>query len=250
MTGVQPLRILMYHSISNGPGPLEIARETFRMQLDELERRGLRGVTLRESMQAVRPSGAVAITFDDGYHDFADAAFPEIASRGWGCTLFLASGLLDAGAQWNPDGRGTRRLIEWKEARTLAERGVELGGHSVHHPDLTRLHPDEARREIADCRDAIERQTGSRVDSFAAPYGHTTAAVRQDISRIYARAVGTTLAVATAASDPYDLPRIEMWYFQSRARWSAFLDGATAYFTTRQLLRRARALAGFGAGSK
>jgi peptidoglycan/xylan/chitin deacetylase (PgdA/CDA1 family) len=235
----------MFHSVGEGRGPITIDPGVFRMQLDTLAEAGFRGAALRD---AVAPSHAPAgtnrdrvavLTFDDGYRDFADAAWPEIEKRGWGATVFLSSGLVGSADGWDPDGRGRRPLLDWREARRLADRGVELGAHAVSHRDLTRITHDEACGEIQTSRATIEDRTGASVTSFAAPFGRTTMAIRAEISRFYQRAVGTTLGQADDLSDRFDLPRIEMWYFRDPVRWRRHLQGATGYLSLRRTLRRA-----------
>jgi len=223
----------MFHSIGAGPGPLAITADIFRMQLDAIAEAGLRGVALRDA----NADDVAALTFDDGYRDFAEIAWPEIERRGWGATVFLSSGLM-----------GSAALLDWQEARRLADRGVELGSHAVTHRDLTHIKHSEACEEIQTSRVTIEDKTGATVTSFAAPFGHTTPAVRAEIARVYERAVGTTLGRATTASDRFDLPRIEMWYFRNPVRWRAHLEGATGYLTIRRTLRRARQLVRRSAG--
>jgi hypothetical protein len=105
---------------------------------------------------------------------------------------------------------------------------------------LTRLDFDRACREVDDSKRTIEDRLGSPVVSFAAPYGRITPELRAHASQSFQCAVGTRMAIATAASDRYDLPRIDMWYFRSQARWSAYLDGARTYFAVRQVFRRVR----------
>ena len=245
------VNILMYHSIAKVPGPVAIAPETFRMQLDMLAERGFRGVALREYISSPDTPAArgrmVVLTFDDGYLDFVDIAVPEIESRRWTCTVFVSSQLVGADDGWDPNGAGQRRLIDWRQCEEVAQRGIEVGGHGVTHADLTQLPDEDARREIANCKRAIEEGARCRVTSFAAPYGRTTPAIRQTIASLYDCAVGTRMARASAASDRHDLPRIDMWYFRDRARWSAYLDGSMTYFTIRQLLRNVRLASGLGA---
>jgi peptidoglycan/xylan/chitin deacetylase (PgdA/CDA1 family) len=235
--------ILMYHSIATGGGPLSTAPDTFRRQLDALTGAGLRGIALREYLElraAARPLDGVAVlTFDDGYGDFADVVVPEIVARGWTCTVFLSTSLVGSSG-WDPDGGGARRLIDWAQAGAACGQGVEVGAHGVSHGDLTRMRPEDARREIAESRRVLEDRLRTAVVSFAAPYGLSTPTIRREIAREYRGAVGTTLARATTASDAFDLPRIDMWYFRSVRRWRAYLEGARTYFTLRQALRRVR----------
>jgi peptidoglycan/xylan/chitin deacetylase (PgdA/CDA1 family) len=244
MTANLDVNILMYHSIAKGRGPLAIAPETFRSQLDTLAECGYRAVALRDYATVLdggHDADRVAVlTFDDGYSDFASVVVPEITARGWSCTVFVSTGLIGAAAGWDPDGHGKRRLIDWPQAMDCSGRGIEIGAHGVTHADLTQLPFDEARREIDDSKRTIEDRIASPVVSFAAPYGHITPALRAHLSQSFQCAVGTSMASATAASDRYDLPRIDMWYFRSQARWRAYLDGARTYFAVRQMARRVR----------
>jgi len=248
------VNILMFHSVGGGRGPITIDPAVFRMQLDTLAEAGFRCAALRDVVEPAKPTSGVdqdrlaVLTFDDGYRDFADVAWPEIEKRGWGATVFLSSGLVGSAGGWDPDGRGLRPLLDWREARRLSERGVELGAHAVSHRDLTRITHKEACDEIRTSRGTIQDETGASVTSFAAPFGHTTMTIREEISRLYRRAVGTTLGQADDRSDPFDLPRIEMWYFRDPVRWRRHLEGATRYLSIRRTLRRARQLMRHNAG--
>lgn len=47
------------------------------------------------------PSRSVVITFDDGYHDNFDVAFPILSSLDIPATFFIATGFLNGGIMWN-----------------------------------------------------------------------------------------------------------------------------------------------------
>jgi len=244
----------MYHSIAQGPAPLAITPETFRMQLDMLDRCGFRGVALRDYMSMSGKSHSAqpiaVLTFDDGYEDFAQVVVPEIESRGWSATVFLPSDLIGASNGWDPDGRGQRVMMNWHQASAAVRYGMELGAHSLTHPDLTKLALDAATHQIVASGVAIQQRTGQRVTSFAAPYGRTTPSIRTVIARSYECAVGATMAHANDESDRFDLPRIDMWYFRDPSRWRSYLEGSMGYFTLRRALRAVRIAAGLGAGSR
>ena len=48
---------------------------------------------------------------------------------------------------------------------------IEIGAHTVHHPSLPALSPEDCHREVSESRSALERLTGQRVTSFAYPFG-------------------------------------------------------------------------------
>ena len=186
------------------------------------------------------PPGAVALTFDDGYLDFAETAFPALDERGWRATVFLVSGLIDRGEPMATP-HGSRRLMTWPLVSELARAGVAFGAHSLSHPDLTALPLEEVRREVAALGRAIRERAGVDVEGFAPPFGRSTDAIRAEIARHYRWSVGTGMGRVDAASDVYDLPRIEMWYFRNLARWRRYVErGWTPYFGLRRALRALR----------
>ena len=146
--------ILTYHSISHGPGPICIAPETFRQQMDAMAACGYRGAALCEVVAWLRgedrlPGKSLVLTFDDGYSDFADVVLPELLTRGWTATVFVPAGKLGGAADWDARrGRPARRLLSRLTVKDLAQLGVEVAAHGLSHTDLTRLAPQEVRKEI------------------------------------------------------------------------------------------------------
>jgi peptidoglycan/xylan/chitin deacetylase (PgdA/CDA1 family) len=102
--------------------------------------------------------------------------------------------------------------LTWDDVRELARRGVELGGHTVHHEILSRLDAEGARAEIADGRAALERGLGAPIESFAYPFGrhwdydaNSKAAAR---AAGFASATNTHAGTNSRTSDPYELKRL------------------------------------------
>lgn len=62
--------------------------------------------------------------------------------------------------------------LDWNQAEELAQAGIELGGHTVHHVILSRLSPAEQAAEIGGCRRSLEQRLGARTGrTFAYPFG-------------------------------------------------------------------------------
>ena len=243
------VNVLMYHAISDAPGPTNIDPATFRGQMDALAARGYEAVPLSDLAawhegSAVLPARAAVITFDDGFADFAKQAAPILLARGWGATVFLPTGRLGGKEDWAGADKPARPLMTWAQVEDLAARGIDFGGHSVSHADLTQLGPVDLEREIRQSSKEIERHLGQAPFCFAPPYGHSNCAVRAAIGKWFRVSVGTRLQRATRDCDLLDLPRIEMHYFRDLTRWDAYLDGrAEFYFEARRALRRLRQVA-------
>jgi len=110
----------------------------------------------------------------------------------------------------------TDLMLKFDEVRGLRRSGVEIGGHTVNHPILARIPPDEAWREIDDGAAQLQGITGERPKLFAYPNGrpgrdftpqHETMVRDAGFSHAFSTAEG----ICSAASDPYAIPRISLW---------------------------------------
>ena len=240
--------ILMYHSISDGPGPTNIAPAIFAAQIEALAASGLPVISLDDLVRARAGGGAlpghsVIITFDDGFQDFADAAWPVLRRHGFSAINYLPTKYIGGNDSWEgPD--HPRALMGWATIRRLAGEGACFGSHSVTHPRLTDRSNLDLETELSLSKKRIESETGTPVLHAAPPYGATNAQVREALSRHYVSAVGTELRRAGPADDMLNLPRIEMFYFKDLNRWRAFLAGrANGYLTLRRAARGLRRVA-------
>jgi peptidoglycan/xylan/chitin deacetylase (PgdA/CDA1 family) len=61
--------------------------------------------------------------------------------------------------------------LSWDDVKSMADRGVSFGCHTMSHPILSTLTKEEARLEILEARKLIESKGGVEVDTFAYPWG-------------------------------------------------------------------------------
>ena len=93
------LLILCYHGVSKYDehewASLYIAAATFQRRMQILKDFGCNVLPLSEALTRLRdgtlPERAVAITFDDGLHDYYSVAFPILESFGFAATLYLTT---------------------------------------------------------------------------------------------------------------------------------------------------------------
>ena len=55
--------------------------------------------------------------------------------------------------------------------KEIAQRGHEIGNHSLSHPHMSKLSPSEIKKELIDLDDTIEELTGKRCTLFRPPFG-------------------------------------------------------------------------------
>ncbi|RMH37804.1 MAG: polysaccharide deacetylase family protein [Nitrospirae bacterium] len=94
------LTILVAHRVNEAPDPFRggLAPKLFQAQLEHLAR-FYRFYDLQEAVsllwRGALPRNALVLTFDDGYRDNFDYAFPILCSVGVPATIFLTTGPLD-----------------------------------------------------------------------------------------------------------------------------------------------------------
>lgn len=99
-------KILMYHRITDDPKGEGLTADQFRQQV-RIIKRDFVPMTLRDLLKAHEngkvPENAVVVTFDDGYADFAEVAFPILEAEGIPATLFVTTGFVNGDIWLWPD---------------------------------------------------------------------------------------------------------------------------------------------------
>jgi peptidoglycan/xylan/chitin deacetylase (PgdA/CDA1 family) len=237
--------VLTYHSISDAAGPTSIPADVFATQMQVLADLGHRSLRLSEFIDWHQGTNGdaddgVLITFDDAFEDFAQVAAPILQRHDFSALVFVPTQRLGHPEGWQGANDPARPLMDWPTVRALANEGIEFGGHSRTHADLTKLSAADREDEIAGCAEEISAQIGKPVEGFAAPYGRVSPEVVEAIGRHYRAAFGTRLAVPERGRDRFDIPRIDMHYFRDRRHWAGLLQGRRNYLRVRQALRGVR----------
>ena len=225
--------ILMYHAVA-GPGePASrwvITAKSLRRQLGWMRLRRHPVISLGEyarlrSQHRLPPARSVILTFDDGYTDTAELAHPLLRRHQAPATLFVVTGAVGTSNEWDAEGPLAHRpLLGWEELATLGREGLEIGSHTVDHPDLTTREPAAARDEIGDSMETLERRLGERPLHFSYPYGRRNADVIEAVTRAgYATAVGITPGLNGQAVPARELRRLEVWGTRSLIRFAVDL---------------------------
>lgn len=209
--------VLTYHSLDASGSPISLDPEVFCGHVEWLASGRVPVVELAALPGLPPEADGVALTFDDGFRNFAGRAWPLLRDRGLPVTLFVVTGHVGGSNDWGAPAERERiprlPLLGWDELGRLAEEGVEIGSHTVSHPDLGTLDPDAVEREVERSAEAIESKIGRRPRSFAYPYGRTESAARC-VGEGYR--LGWTIAHREVrVGDPlHSLPRLEARYFR------------------------------------
>jgi peptidoglycan/xylan/chitin deacetylase (PgdA/CDA1 family) len=208
-----PPLALAYHGVADvplrqDPHGLLVRPQDLRRQIAKLRSWGYRLVSFGDLARLVAASGAAghaALTFDDGLVDNFEALAPLLVQEGVTATVFVVSGWLGRAHRSVP---WTRVMTE-TELMELRATGVEIGAHSITHPDLSALSYEAALDELAGSKKQLEAVLGEPVEVAAYPYGRANAETVRAC-----RAAGFLAACSASGhgswSDPHYLPRQDM----------------------------------------
>ena len=231
--------ILMYHSISDNlfgkSHPyyqINTSAEVFSRQMRWLRNRGFRSIDLCELIEKFERrenlDKTVVITFDDGYRDFMDGALPALKQCGFSATIFLATDRI----QDAPTRLNGAEYLTWQEVRELHREGIRFGSHTVTHPDMRSLGPDQIEYELGYSKEVIEQNLGEPVNSFAYPFAfpeedNNFTRFLLDVleNQGFLNGVTTILGRASRKSSPYFLPRLPVNDWDDEDFLQAKLDG-------------------------
>ena len=203
--------VLMYHSFSTEAAPafrrFAVPPERFRAHLDHFDAAGYTTHTYAQLVNAFRagttlPGRPVVITVDDGFRDFATVGLPALTERGMTATLFVTTGCIGSTAHFlTGDGEGDRPMLGWTELAAAAGAGIEIGAHTLTHPELDRTRRAQLRTEVAKPKLMLEQRLGVPVRSLAYPYGYYNRRVRDAVENAGYTSACTVLDLACGPGD-------------------------------------------------
>lgn len=139
-----------------------------------------------------------ALSFDDGFLDNYQYAYPLLKKYQAKATIYLATQI-----------EGIEKLNA-EQIREMADSGlIEFGAHTQHHVNLLKLSEDEAFAEMQASKQDVEALVG-RCLSFAYPFGRFNAKHQQLAKEIgFKNAVSTRKKVeAYTAENQFNIPRV------------------------------------------
>jgi peptidoglycan/xylan/chitin deacetylase (PgdA/CDA1 family) len=245
------ISVLMYHSVSPAASTSRVPYydtvtdpETFRAQMRFLRNNGYEVTDLEaagERLCSGKLTGnkTVVITFDDGFRDFYQYAYPALAENGFTATMFLPTGFI---GETRRRFKNTECMI-WSEVTEMASHGISFGGHSVTHRKLAALPQQELQQELRDCKVQIEQRLQKTVSTFACPFAFPQANTefkrryRDILNEVnYKVAVTTCIGRGTVGDDLLTLKRLPINRFDDSKLLEAKLSGSYDWLARVQAL--------------
>ena len=200
--------ILNYHQINDvDENMLTVSTTEFETQMAWLEGNGYQTITVSELLDFLEGKGSlperpVLITFDDGYIDNYQCAFPILKKHNMKACIFLISEYVSLYPNY----------LTWEQLAEMQASGIEFGSHTVDHNVLTELSPNSVNHELADSKNLLEKRLGRRIDVLAYPCGYTNEYIKSRVNASGYRAAFTVnLGNVHPGDDLYALNRVPIF---------------------------------------
>lgn len=202
--------VLNYHQINDTEhNSLTVNTKQFEAQMKYLAESGYTPITPAEMLDAwegkgTLPEKPVIITFDDGYLDNYNHAYPILQKYGLKATIFLISDYVSTYPNY----------LTWADVLEMQESGlIDFESHTLSHEELTKApSTEEAKKQLTESKKALEWHLGRPVTFIAYPcgeYDETLEDLTKDAG--YRAAFTVNYGLAEPGEDPFILDRVPIF---------------------------------------
>lgn len=196
--------ILMYHHIgvSTTDNP-SVSFQAFERQMEFLKVHRYNVIPLEELIRLIKakqpiPPKTVAITFDDGFVDNIDCAFPVLRRLHLPATVFMIT-----------DNINREGWLSEEDLKILDASDIAIGSHTASHVHIPNQTIEQVEKEIVQSKKKLESILGHPVTLFSYPAGGFTKTSRKMVEEAgYSGAVTTNWGIIKR--HPYSLHRIKV----------------------------------------
>lgn len=181
---------LCYHEVrpDRKRDPLNVSPELFRRHIREFKKAGYTFIDVDDLRQCLAgkaslPEKALLISFDDGYADNYNYAYPILLDEKVSGTFFVVSSTV-----------GNVNRMTADELREMQANGMAIGSHTVNHESLAGMADAEIEFEMRRSREALEKLLGRPVYALAYPEGKVDKAVLDKVGKYYEMAFLASVA--------------------------------------------------------
>ncbi|HXF63169.1 MAG TPA: polysaccharide deacetylase family protein, partial [Caldilineaceae bacterium] len=166
--------ILMYHYLSVPPADadryrldLSVTPEQFAAHLDAMQQAGYTTISFYTliahlAQGAPLPEKPVILTFDDGYRDNYENAFPLLRAHGMTATFFIVTDFID---------KQLPEYLTWDMVREMYAGGMSIESHGRNHVSLANKDHDYLVWQALGSLETIQFELGVRPRFVSYPAG-------------------------------------------------------------------------------
>jgi peptidoglycan/xylan/chitin deacetylase (PgdA/CDA1 family) len=222
--------ILMYHYVSVPPAGadayragLSVSPDDFRKQMDWLKANGYQTISLYHLIYALNigwpplPEHPIVLTFDDGYVDNYQNAFPILKEDGFSGTFFVLTDVTD---------RAEPGYMTWDMLKEMSQAGMNIEVHGREHVEMDNKDHDWLIYHLQGAAQTIQANLGYQPRFVAYPsgkYDQLTIDTARSIG--YWGGLTTNFGVHQQKGMTFELERVRIGGDMTMAQFTAFMSG-------------------------
>lgn len=179
--------VIMYHSIKyEKDNPVRVSKENFQAQMKYLKDNNYSTLSLDELYEFIENNvpvseKSVVLTFDDGYKDNYETAYPILKEYGFKATIFVISDYI-----------GKDEYLNISQIKELDENGIQIESHTIKHETLNTLSYYDQLNTLKQSKESLQKLLNREIKYIAYPYGKYN-----ETTIKAAKAAGYSLALTT-----------------------------------------------------
>ncbi len=206
--------ILIYHRVEpykGGYKSLYVSPEAFDRQMKFLYDRGYRTISLEKMKHNIEKNSIIpktfSITFDDGYKNNLEFAYPILKKYNFKATIFMTVNAI--GKKFSYPYMPEAQHMSVEDLKNIQDI-FEIGSHTMSHPDLSQVDENIILAELKKSKHNLSEILGIEIKHFCYPFGKYFKDYEKVLSELgYLTSCTTKNGLIDKNSNVYLLPRIE-----------------------------------------
>ena len=193
--------VLMYHGVSDdmwGMTELFVKPAMMEAQIQYLLENGYTPIWFEDLPNVDKIEKPVILTYDDGYMDNYLELYPILQKYQVKATIFVVTGAID----YNP------RSVTSAQIKEMSDSGlVSIQSHTVTHPLLAGLSPEQQEYELTQSKLTLASITGKEPSVICYPSGSYDVTTLELAERHYSMGIDMNGNLYRTGNDPYQVQR-------------------------------------------
>ncbi|MBW2029884.1 MAG: polysaccharide deacetylase family protein [Deltaproteobacteria bacterium] len=183
---LRAISILQYQNVTDSPElhRLWLSLHSFRKQLEHLLENGFRVISMDHAMDYMQKTEdigdgrPISLTFDNGYLDFYDKAFPTLSSRFFPATVLVSPPNVGEKIML---GNQTVHYMNWEQLNELVRHRVTVGAYEDGALDINEVPEEVVKGHVRAYKEMLEDKLGVEIQYFGVKEGVPSRGIRDTL---------------------------------------------------------------------
>lgn len=225
--GKQDIIVLLYHRVNDmHRDSLTVGVEQFSDQMAYINKNfpvaSLKSL-LSGEVSRYEKKPIIVVSFDDGYLDNYEHAFPICIRNNIPSSFFVSTSMIDEGKPFPHDDHLDTRLynMDWEQLAEMKKNGMFIGSHTCDHVNCAETEKEELKVQFESSQSMLNEKLGEDLAVLAYPFGgkhHFSAEAKEQAVMSGYKSILSAYGGINTELDPMNIKRGGIdWMFNRQA---------------------------------